>query len=63
MESPTYTGSPSCRAEIAVQNVKIRFVFTGLCRYAIQKKLIGRLGNTDIGFSREIQRGIPSSTN
>jgi hypothetical protein len=31
MESPTYTGSPThYRAEIAVQNVKIRFVFTGL---------------------------------
>jgi hypothetical protein len=57
------------RAERAVQNGKICFAFTGLNRYAIQGKFIGRLGNstlnftrkTDIGVSREIQRGIPSS--
>jgi hypothetical protein len=43
LESPFYTGSPSCRAEMAVQNVKS--------------------DSGDIGFSSEIQRGIPSSTN
>jgi hypothetical protein len=43
--------------------------------YAIKRKFIGQLGNstlnftrktdiaTDVGFTREIQRGFPSSTN
>jgi hypothetical protein len=42
MECSTYTGNPSCfprRAEKAVQNVKICFAFTGLRRYAIQRKI------------------------
>jgi hypothetical protein len=44
----------SGRAARAVQNVKICFAFTGLCRYAIQRKLIGRLGNSTLNFTRKI---------
>jgi hypothetical protein len=43
----------SGRAGRAVQNVKICFAFTGLCRYAIQRRFIGLLGNSTLNVTRK----------
>jgi hypothetical protein len=40
-------------AERAVQNGKICFAFSGLYRYAIQRKFIGRRGHSTLNFTRE----------
>jgi hypothetical protein len=69
MESPTKQGAQAASsgsAERAVQNVKLCFAFTGLCRFVIQENSLADSGirdSCDIGFFREIQCGIPSSTN
>jgi hypothetical protein len=52
----------SGRAERAVQNVKICFAFTGLCRYAIQRKFIGRLGNSTLNFTRKTDIALIASS-
>jgi hypothetical protein len=59
----------SGRAKRRVQNGKLCFAFTGLCRYAGDSKKIHWLTREfHVEFhsknrSRKIQRGIPSSTN